>query len=177
MNFKTTVIAVSIFVSLFAVQPIFAAITPTPSSMMQESSAPVRVEYALPYPGILPDHPLYFLKRFRDQLMERLIADPVRKIEFYMLQADKNINMAVFLSAKKNETLPDEVLAAGKMYFDQAIRGAGDLKTQGKEIPPYVIERFTNAGIKYQEILTDLNFLNHLEAFKALQSEVDTLRK
>ncbi len=44
-------------------------------------------EYALPYPGILPDNVLYNLKVFRDKVFEFLIIDPVKKADFYLLQA------------------------------------------------------------------------------------------
>ncbi len=167
MNIRTTMIATSLFVSSFLVSaPAFAATaTPKPSVMMEKTTTTTvttdevvqtKVEYTLPYPGILPDHPLYFLKRLRDQIMERLIADPVRKIEFYMLQADKNINMAVFLAAKQNETLSTQVLQEAQGYMDKAVRMAEELKSQGKEVPSYLMERFVNAGAKYQEVLVEL---------------------
>ena len=46
------------------------------------------IDYALPYPGILIDHPLYFLKNIRDLIMERIITEPGKKVEFAILQSD-----------------------------------------------------------------------------------------
>ncbi|MBI3576483.1 hypothetical protein HY086_00365, partial [Candidatus Gottesmanbacteria bacterium] len=63
-----------------------------------------KVEYLLPYPGILPDNPLYFLKAARDKIIEFLIADPVRKAEFYILQSDKRLGMTSMLLEKGNTT-------------------------------------------------------------------------
>jgi hypothetical protein len=118
--------------------------------------------------------------------MERLITDPVRKVEFYMLQADKSINMAVFLAAKQNEVLAQEMLAKSQSYVEQAVTTAETMKQQGKEVPPYLIERFTNAGIKYKEVLMDLatrvseaqkeGMMNVLGALEALQEKVAQLK-
>ncbi len=55
------------------------------------------VDYTLPYPGILPDNPLYPLKAFRDRMVSVLIADPVKKSLFNLLQADKRLQSAVYL--------------------------------------------------------------------------------
>ena len=64
-----------------------------------------QVEYALPYPGILPDHPLYFLKNVRDWLLKIFISQPVRKTEFEMLLSDKSLNMAIFLADQGKKDL------------------------------------------------------------------------
>jgi len=73
-----------------------------------------------------------------------------------MLQADKHVNMGVFLAAKQSEKLSGEALARAQGYLDQAVRTAGELKSQGKEVPPHLMERFVNAGAKYTEVLTEL---------------------
>jgi hypothetical protein len=54
--------------------------------------------YKLPYPGILPNHPLYRIKEFRDNLLERLTRDPIKKVELHLLFADKKIAAAQFLA-------------------------------------------------------------------------------
>src|SRR3989344_1560579 len=135
MNIRAITLAALLFVSSFsAPSPAFAKttpiLTPTPTGMVEQ-----KVDYTLPYPGILPDHPLYFLKRLRDQILERLIVDPVRKIEFYMLQADKSVNTGLFLAAKQSEALANESLKRGQTYLDQAIQAAAALKAEGKEVP------------------------------------------
>lgn len=73
-------------------------VLPTVSyAQTKEASA---VDYALPYPGILPDHPLYIFKKVRDAILEFLLVDPVRKAEFYILQADKRLAMALAYAQK-----------------------------------------------------------------------------
>lgn len=69
------------------------------------------MEYALPYPGILPDHPLYVFKKIRDAILEFLIVDPVRKAEFYILQADKRLAMALAYAQKdRSVSVPPLIL-------------------------------------------------------------------
>lgn len=59
-----------------------------------------KVNYDLPFPGILPDHPLYFLKKIRDKIVEYLKFDPQEKANFILLLSDKKIGMARELSNK-----------------------------------------------------------------------------
>lgn len=155
----------SMFLSMTAPAGVSAAAPATQVETMQTiaqsedmaaSSAPSVVEYALPYPGILPDHPLYMFKKLRDQILERLISDPVRKMEFYMLQADKGVNTAVFLAAKQNDTLSDESLRLAQVHLAKAVEKAKELKEQGKEVPPYMVERFGNALRKYESVMMEM---------------------
>src|SRR5438105_4293482 len=72
------------------------------SSSPKQALTPTQMpDYKLPYPGILPDNPLYFIKTARDRLVGFLISDPVRKAEFDVLQADKRIGMGELLVSKK----------------------------------------------------------------------------
>lgn len=184
--------AVFVPVSAYAV----AATPPKPTVTMEksvkadaetaESVMPAKVEYALPYPGILPDHPLYFLKDLRDLIFERLIADPVRKTEFYILQADKRMNMAVFLKEKGKEDLALESLEKSKMFMEKGIQTATSLKSQGKEVPAYIREKFTNALAKHSEVVSDLvgkssesareKFVNVQNQLKDLQAQANELK-
>lgn len=184
MSIRTIILGTAFFVfSLFISSPAFAKTppTPTPTVIVEQ-----KVDYTLPYPGILPDHPLYFLKRLRDQILEKLIVDPVRKIEFYMLQSDKGVNTGIFLIAKQNEMLALESMNRARSYLEQAIVMATTLKTQGKDVPAYLVERFSKAGAKYEEHLIELideasetqkgNLLSLLESFRALQQQVESLK-
>jgi hypothetical protein len=195
MNTRKTAVALLLFVSfLIFVSPV-RAVTPTSTPVVKmektvptatgamevDGEASATVEYTLPYPGILPDHPLYFLKRIRDQIFEKFISDPVRKIEFYMLQADKSINMGVFLMAKQNETLALETMTKSKTHLEQSMSMAASLKAEGKEIPGHMTERFGKAAKKYSEVVADLagkasdaqkaNYVSLLQEFIALQEQ------
>lgn len=147
----TLMLLVSAFA--FALTPYSSAATPTD---VDATAMTEKVDYVLPYPGILPDHPLFFLKTMRDQIMEKLIGDPVRKVEFYVLQSDKYINMGVFLVAKQKETLAVQTMMIGTARMKMAIDFATKAKDEGKEIPVYVLERFTKALAKYKEVVGEL---------------------
>ena len=69
------------------------------------SSAIPKVEYELPYPGLLPDNPLYYLKAIRDNILKFLIRDPMKKAEFDLLQSDKRLGASYALLKKGNYDL------------------------------------------------------------------------
>jgi len=121
-------------------------------------SVPVieKVEYTLPFPGMLPDHPLYFLKRIRDTILEKLISDPIRKTEFYVLQSDKRLQMGLMLMNSGKGTLGESTISKAEKYMEQAVVGLSFYKKNGGSIPAYVIERLEKSTAKHQEVITDL---------------------
>lgn len=195
------IIAISLFIfSLFPLSQVLAAV-PTKQTMektvqQQESSSPdgliptadltKKSEYMLPFPGLLPDHPLYFLKNIRDFLLDKLIVDPIRRSEFYLLQADKKLAMTIVFIEKGNASRAEEMLTKSGKHMEQSIRGLVTLKSQGKEVPGYVVDRITNALVKHEEVLTGLlqkvqgnqkeNFSTALGFVKKLQGEAGKLK-
>src|ERR1700683_4754974 len=95
MNFKQITLSVitlffAVYIQLttaYAQEASTSAIAPSPSS----------VDYQLPYPGMLPDNPLYFLKVFRDTLTSFFINKPLDKANFDLLQSDKNVEASYLL--------------------------------------------------------------------------------
>lgn len=144
------------------------------------------VEYLLPYPGILPDHPLYFLKKFRDTVLERLIADPIKKAEFYILQGDKRLNMGIFLVAQSKLALAETTVSKGEKYLGKVVLVLAAQKTAGNPIPGYITDRLEKSLLKHEEVLTDLiakasdpvkaGFTGSLEFVKSLQKEIAKLK-
>lgn len=195
------IIALSLFAfSLFPLSQTLAVV-PTKQTMektvQQEESpsldAPIatadvtkKSEYILPFPGLLPDHPLYFLKNFRDLLLDKLIVDPIRKSEFYLLQSDKKLAMMIAFIEKGNISRAEEVLAKSGKHMEQSIGGLMTLKSQGKEVPGHIVDRITNALVKHEEVLTELiqkaqgnekeNFSTALGLVKTLQGEAGKLK-
>ncbi len=195
------IIAISLFAfSFFPLSQTLAAapekqtmekIVQQPESPSSDATNPTddavkKSEYTLPFPGLLPDHPLYFLKNFRDFLLDKLIVDPIRRSEFYLLQGDKKLAMAIVFIEKGNTTRAEEVLAKSGKHMEQSIGGLATLKLQGKETPGYVVDRITNALIKHEEVLTELvqkaqgnekeNYSTALQFVKKLQGEAGKLK-
>ena len=90
----------------------------------------------LPYPGLLPDHPLYFIKMIRDRFISFSIQDPVKKAEFDILQADKRLGAGVylFLEGESKYLLAESTISKGENYYDEAISKAEFAKKQGLDV-------------------------------------------
>jgi hypothetical protein len=153
------------------------AVTPTPTVIpvskgkMQEpdvipiAAMPVKSTYSLPYPGILPDHPLFFLKQVRDTIVERLISDPLRKTEFFAVQADKSVNTAVFMMGKNKTNLAVAALTQAGEYRLKALNQLKLASDAGKDTQP-LIEKMRQAIVKHQETISELQAQAGTEAGK-----------
>jgi len=113
-------------------------------------------EYTLPYPGMLPDHPLYFLKRIRDTILEKLISDPIRKTEFYVLQSDKRLQMGLMLIQGGKGSLGESTISKAEKYMEQAVSGLSLYKKNGGTVPAYMVERLQKATAKHEEVIAGL---------------------
>ncbi len=110
----------------------------------------------MPYPGILIDNPLYFLKKLRDQILEKLIVDPIRKAEFHLLQADKFLNMGISLNDQKKVALAGTVIARAETYMQQTVSELLAIKGNGTQIPGSVVDRLQKSSAKHVEVLEDM---------------------
>lgn len=118
-----------------------------------EVTTTTKVDYELPYPGMLPDNPLYFLKQVRDWILDKLIVDPIKKAEFYILQADKRVAMGVMLAASGKATLGEQVISKAEKYMNSAVQSLLVLKSQGKDVPAYIVDHLSKALAKHIEVL------------------------
>lgn len=153
MNIKTSIL-VSFLIATILASPVLAQ-KPSKNATTTDVVTTKKIEYVLPYPGILPDHSLYFLKQVRDKILDFLIVDPVRKAEFYILQADKRLGMGMMLLDKNNRALAEATMSKGENYMERAISSLVNLKATGKEIPGYLIDRLERSTGKHVEILSD----------------------
>jgi hypothetical protein len=142
---------VLLLITLLFPSVVFAA-TASPAAIPIASPAPV--QYELPYPGMLPNNPLYVFKQIRDWILDKLIMDPVKKTEFYILQADKRLGMGLTLSASGNGVLAEQVISKGEKYMNNAVQTLLALKVQGKDVPVYITDHVTKALAKHAEVLT-----------------------
>lgn len=113
-----------------------------------------KVEYQLPYPGLLPDNPLYFLKALRDAVIDFLISDSLKKADFYLLQADKRLNAGVYLFkiGKEKYSLAESTISKGENYFEKALAKAKDTGKQGMDIDD-IASRLLTSSKKHQEVI------------------------
>lgn len=176
-----------IIIALFLLQPASVlaqelSVTPPPPV-----ATPTPVDYSLPYPGILPGHPFYFLKVIRDSIVSFFIADPAKKTEYDLLQANKEVATAQALFAQKKDTLQViSALDSGLTFFQDATTKAGEAKKQGMDVQE-PSQQLVLANLKYQEIVSgiiqDTNggdkklFVARLSILKQLEKKVKALHR
>ncbi len=142
-------------VSLIAILFLFSA----PMMVyLLEYSSPVdatqeHVTYVLPYPGILPDNPLYFFKVIRDRLLDLATRDNVKKAELYLLFSDKRIAMAQDLAQKAKDKLALDTAMKAEEYFQQIPKLVTDAKKEGSGPTSSFVETLKLSNAKHQEIL------------------------
>ncbi len=128
--------------------------TASPSSETKE------IKYELPYPGLLPDSPLYFLRILRDRIVSFLISDPLKKSEFNLLQADKRLNAGIYLvnsSQNKDEkiNLAISTISKAENYFHEALQKVKEAKSQGMDVSKILI-KMKDSSKKHKQELKNL---------------------
>ncbi len=90
------------------------------------SEANMGEDYYLPYPGILPDHSLYFLKMIRDRFRLVVTRDQAAKFDLLVLYADKRIGAAeVLVKGGKDNLGVTTAIKAERYLFDAAEASEG----------------------------------------------------
>lgn len=123
----------------------------TPSSQTMVET----VNYELPYPGMLPDNPLYVLKVIRDGIVKFLINDPLQKARFSLLNADKRMYAGKMLVDKGEDQLAIDTITKSNNYLDDAltaIKTAKNKNPKSTDINPF-LDQFKTAVQKHQELM------------------------
>lgn len=144
---KIVIVLLLILASLFLVQTSFAEEIATESA---------KNNYQLPYPGLLPDSPLYKIKVLRDRIIEFLISDPIKKAEFDLLSADKRLSIGMALFDKKKHELAESTISKGENYFEDGIKNLEDAKKEGRQLDPSLLVAYDSSSKKHKEILEGL---------------------
>jgi hypothetical protein len=112
------------------------------------------IDYTLPYPGLLPDNPLYPLKMIRDRIILFLINDSAKRTEYYLLQADKRLQAGVFLYRKDSGKLSLSLNTLGKaeQYFSKAVKEVEKVKQEKKDTGG-LLDNLQRASLKHEEVL------------------------
>lgn len=134
------------------------------------------VNYTLPYPGMLPDHPLYFLKSIRDSIIGVLISDPIKKAEFHLLAADKQIASAQTLADKDKDALAQKSIENAKTNLNLALVEIQKAKTQKKDYIP-LRDRIKAAALKHEEILENIDEVTGEDSNQAINDYRTYLEK
>lgn len=140
------------------------------------ATTPAKIEYNLPYPGILPDNPLYFLKTARDKLVALLISDPLKKAEFNLLTSDKRVASAQVMADRRKSEMAVSVFSKSNNYFESAISNMEQAKKSGENVDT-VLHTMQTAVKKHYEILEGVEKKADKKFSSQLQQEEDRLKK
>jgi hypothetical protein len=110
------------------------------------------VVYVLPYPGILPDHPLYFVKTVRDRIIDWVTRDNIKKAEYYLLFSDKRVAMAESLARKGKDNLAISTYSKAEKYFQKIIGLLTEAKKQGASPNSEFINNLRLSNRKHYEV-------------------------
>lgn len=120
--------------------------------MVEERLAEAVDEYPLPYSGILPDHPLYFLKMIRDRIQLWLTRDALARAELMLHYGDKRIASALALAEKGKAGLSTSTATKAEIYLERAV-GEAERSTEAGEDTREFYERFARASRKHEKVL------------------------
>ena len=115
-----------------------------------------KVAYNLPYPGLLPDSPLYLAKIVRDRITDFLTRDNLKKAELYLLYSDKRAAMSLLLAHKGKNQLAIDTFVKGEKYFLKIPNLLKSAKKQGGQAPSNFIETLKLSNAKHKELIEEL---------------------
>lgn len=134
-----------------------------------QNSADQKVNYYLPYPGILPDHFLYPLKMIRDRLLVFLTEDPLKKGQLFLLYADKRLAAGKSLFEKGKVDLGITTITKAEKYLEKALIQEEIARKAGKNTQEF-LEKLYLSSQKHQEIISELSAKSQSEEKKILES-------
>lgn len=114
--------------------------------------APEKILYQLPYPGLLPDHPLYFIKDIRDQILDFATREPLKKAELYLHLSDKKVAMSLALARKGKYARSREIYRSAEDMFSQIPKILTQSKDQGVSPTSAFTTKLKLSNTKHREI-------------------------
>ncbi len=123
--------------------------TVTPSATVTVSEGE---DYVLPYPGLLPDHPLYFLKMVRDRIQLWFTRQSVDQAKLLLHYGDKRIAASLALAEKGKIGLAASTAGKAEGYLERALTAAKLAETQGEDVADLYDQLF-RATKKHDKVL------------------------
>lgn len=161
-----------------------------PATYVISQSQNIQIEektiiYNLPYPGILSDHPFYFLKSFRDTLLILITREPQKKTQLLLHLSDKHVAMASALLEKGKEEKALSSIYESQELFQRIFPLMKNAKEQGLAQSSEFVETLLQSNTKHKEVITELlegvsesnvsTLKDALEINKTLLNEIEKL--
>ena len=152
---KSVFNVVLIGIAIVTMLSVTAVVSAQKDAQEATETAKATSDYVLPYPGILPGHPLYPIKMARDQFLGWLITDPLKKAEYNLLMADKRLNSGYYLIQYGKQKDGIVTISKGEKYFGIALEWAKTAKGKGIDTNPFK-DQMIKSSLKHEEILAEL---------------------
>lgn len=151
---KKQLVIVTCCLLVFLMLPITIQASDASSASALQTTLATPVTYDLPYPGLLPDNPLYVFKVLRDRLVSFFITDAQKQAEFDLLQADKRLVAAEYLMKEpsRNNQLISQTVSKGENYFADAVINITKAQQEGRLVNDF-LDKLSKASIKHQQVL------------------------
>lgn len=150
--FSFSLVGLSAIKSTQARDQITATIESVNPSASVAASPKTTVDYYLPYPGILPDHPLYWVKMFRDRTLLWLTQNRTDKIEKMINFADKRIGAAQALIEGGKVQLGVTTATKAEKYLEQAVSEYNKIANDQTNLE--LKDKLSKSIAKHEEVLS-----------------------
>lgn len=171
------------FVSIWRSQPsVVTLAADSTDSVMQESvetpAMDVRGEdeYPLLYPGLLPDHPLYFLKMVRDRIQLWLTRDPLARAQMLLSFADKRVASSLALAEKGKAGLAASTATKAELYLEQSAEEAQKAAERGVDVSEFY-STYSRASRKHEQVLLGVLSRVPQEARDSVEQSLEKSRR
>ncbi len=142
-------------VSLLRSARIDCAFTGEVSKVNPNGDESISIPYNFPYPGMLPDSPLWPLKAFRDRAWLTVTLSGDKKAEVLLFLADKRMAAAKSLFEKGKAEIGFTTLTKAEKYLEEASRQVGDC-WNGKEDQKGISYKVALSALKHREYMNYL---------------------
>lgn len=133
--------------------------------------------YSFPFPGILTNHPLFFLKTIRDRILELIVTDPIKKIELSLLQSDKYFAMGLTYVDRKDYKNALEVFNQAVSYKDKTIINLTNAQKANVSVFPSIINSIISSTNKQNEMLTQIQKNISKDTFDPFMTVLEAVKK
>ncbi len=109
----------------------------------------------LPDPGILPDHPLYFLKNWGESIGTFFTFGDINEAERYLFLAERRIAEAKSLIDKGKPEITERALERHREQLNRAIGKAEEAKQKGINADD-ILAKISQATLRHQAVLIEI---------------------
>lgn len=109
-------------------------------------------ENDLPDPGMLPDHPLYFIKNWGEKIGTFFVFGDIAKADRYLFLAEIRIAEAKALAEKGKPEITERALERHEEQLNRALGKAEQAKQKGLDADE-VLAKISEATLRHQDVL------------------------